>query len=193
MEHLSKNFWSDRYKSESTGWDLGDVSPPIKVFFDHIIDKDLKILIPGCGYGHEAEYLFNVGFKNVHIVDLVEEPLEAFKARVPDFPVENIHQANFLELKDEFDIIVEQTLFCAIHPDLRSSYAESASKLLRENGKLIGLLFNVAFESGPPYGGNKEEYMATFKPYFEKIKMENCYNSAPPRQGNELFIILQKN
>lgn len=30
---------------------------PLKVYFDQLTNKDLKILIPGGGNSHEAEYL----------------------------------------------------------------------------------------------------------------------------------------
>ncbi|HIP32727.1 MAG TPA: SAM-dependent methyltransferase, partial [Crocinitomicaceae bacterium] len=69
MEHLSQEFWSNRYKEESTGWDLGEISPPIKAYFYKVEDKGIKILIPGCGNGHEAEFLHNQGFSNVHVLD----------------------------------------------------------------------------------------------------------------------------
>lgn len=191
-DHLSKEFWSNRYATNTTGWDLGLVSPPIKAYFDQIENKDLKILIPGCGFGHEAEYLFKQGFKNVHIADITSEPLEDFSKRVPEFPDSQIHQVDFFAIEDVFDVIVEQTLFCAIDPKLRSKYAQAVSRILKEDGILIGLLFNKEFESGPPYGGKKEEYVETFQPYFRKISMEPCYNSIEPRQGGELFIKIQK-
>lgn len=192
MEHLSEEFWSNRYVTDTTGWDLGLVSPPIKMYFDQIENKEVKILIPGCGFGHEAEYLFKQGFKNVHIADFAAEPLDDFSKRLPSFPVDQIHQVNFFEIEDTFDVIVEQTLFCAIDPVLRSQYAQAAAKILKDNGILIGLLFNKEFESGPPYGGEKEEYIEIFQPYFRKISMEPCYNSIEPRQGSELFIRIQK-
>ena len=54
-----------------------------------------------------------------------------------------------------------------------------------------GVLFNRNFESGPPFGGNKEEYLEYFSKYFSNIYMENCYNSVLPRKGSELFIQIQ--
>mgnify|MGYP006081386879 FL=1 len=191
MEHLSKNFWESRYEKETTGWDLGEVSSPIKAYFDQVENKSLRILIPGCGNGHEVEYLFNLGFDNVHAMDLAEEPLLNLLKRVPTFPEEHIIFGDFFAFSGEFDIIVEQTMFCAIDPDLRSAYASKCEGLLAENGKIVGVMFNLEFADGPPYGGSKEEYMTYFD-QFSSVEMEECYNSIEPRQGAELFVKISK-
>ena len=60
-EHLSEEFWSQRYQEGKTGWDLGAASPPLVEYFDQLENKDLSILIPGCGNAHEAEYLHKNG------------------------------------------------------------------------------------------------------------------------------------
>ena len=192
MIRESKEFWSDKYKSDETGWDLGQISTPIKEYFDQVEDKTLTILIPGCGNGHEAEYLHSKGFTNVNIIDLAEEPLSAFKSRVSNFPAENIHLGDFFDHSGEYDIIVEQTMFCAINPISREAYTKKVHDLLNPKGKLIGVMFSRQFESGPPYGGDKNEYLGYFNNLYQSIKIEDCFNSVGPRQGNEYFINLQK-
>ena len=192
MEALSEQYWKERYQKQQTGWDLGEVSPPIKTYFDTVENKELKVLIPGCGNGHEGRYLFNEGFKNIHLLDFASEPLETFLLITPGFPKANLHNEDFFSHEGQYDIIVEQTLFCAIDPNLRSSYAQHLRKLLKPGGKVVGLLFNRGFSGGPPFGGNKKEYLTYFSPNFSKVKMEDCYNSISPRRGSELFIQLEK-
>jgi len=51
-------FWSSKYQEGQTGWDMGEVSPPIKAYIDQLTNKDLSILIPGAGNAYEAAYLF---------------------------------------------------------------------------------------------------------------------------------------
>ena len=189
MEHLSAEFWSERYRTNETGWDVGEISSPIKAYVDQLENKELKILIPGCGKGHEAEYLHRLGFSNVHILDLSEEPLSVFKNRVRDFPQEQIHLGDFFDHVGLYDLILEQTMFCAIDPSLRENYAQKVAELLYPEGKLVGVLFDIPFESGPPYGGDKAEYLSYFDKHFSKIELEPCYNSIAPRAGRELFII----
>lgn len=189
---LDQEFWGNKYKLSATGWDLGTVSPPIKAFFDGVSDKDLEILIPGCGNAYEAEYLHQQGFKNVHVLDLVEEPLNNLRLRIPDFPENHIHQGDFFSHTGCYDLIIEQTLFCAIDPSFRQAYAKKIHQLLKPGGMLVGVLFNCSFESGPPFGGSKEEYQQYFEPLFNRVSMLPCYNSIGPRVGNELFIRIGK-
>ena len=191
--NLDKHFWDSRYKNKETGWDIGYVSTPLKEYFDQLTNKNLKILIPGGGNSYEAEYLYKLGFNNVFIVDLSKTALQNFKKRVPNFPSQNLILGNFFDLKNAFDLIIEQTFFCALDPKLRPQYAKKMHALLKPKGKLVGLLFCIPLNTdNPPFGGNKEEYLTYFKPYFHIKKMEPAYNSIPPRKDSELFITLVK-
>ncbi|WP_292949221.1 SAM-dependent methyltransferase [Olleya sp. UBA1516] len=190
---LSADFWDNRYKSNDIGWDLGAVSPPLKAYFDQLTNLDLKILIPGGGNSYEAEYLFNKGFKNVYVVDLSQTALDNLKYRIPDFPSSNLILDNFFDLNITFDLIIEQTFFCAINPSLRADYAKKASEILNVNGKVAGLLFDAVLNTThPPFGGSKTEYLGYFIPYFDIKIMDASYNSIKPRAGRELFFIIQK-
>jgi thiopurine S-methyltransferase len=191
MEHLSEEFWSQRYEDNITGWDLGEVSPPLKAYIDQLENKEIKILIPGCGNGYEAEYLWRQGFKDVHVLDISKYPLKNLKERCTDFPEAHLHHGDFFEHSGQYDLILEQTMFCAIDPKLRQNYANQVFDLLKLGGKLVGVLFGRDFEGGPPYGGCEAEYNAYFS-NFSRIAMEPCYNSIEPRQGSELFIRITK-
>ena len=186
---LNETFWDNKYKSEQTGWDIGFISTPLKKYFDQLTNKELKILIPGGGNSYEAEYLHKKGFKNVYVVDISATVLTNFQKRVPSFPNQCLINIDFFELNDSFDLIIEQTFFCAINPDLRPKYASKMSELLLTNGKLVGLFFNIPlFENNPPFGGTKKEYIPYFKPYFKLDIIEDSYNSILERRANELFI-----
>ncbi len=186
-------FWSERYNSGETGWDIGHISTPLKEYIDQLSNKNLKILIPGGGNSYEAEYLFERGFSNVFVVDISSVPLKNFAERLPSFPNEHLLHSDFFELEDTFDLILEQTFFCALNPSLRERYVNKMDQLLKPGGKLVGLLFNIPLNSDqPPFGGNREEYISLFSEKFKIEKMETAYNSIPKRNGNELFFILKK-
>ncbi len=186
---MNKEFWEEKYKEGRTGWDVGHISTPLKVYIDQLKNKDLKILIPGAGNSYEAEYLYRNGFKNVSILDIAEEPLENFRKRFPSFPESKIINKNFFEAEEKYDLILEQTFFCALPVESREKYARKAWNLLKENGQLVGLFFDFELtENGPPFGGSKEEYLTYFSPYFKIDILEHCYNSIKPREGNELFF-----
>jgi len=185
--------WEQRYKDEATGWDLGTISLPLKEYFDQVPNKTIKILIPGCGKGHEASYLHQNGFSNVFLLDLAPSPLHDFGIQHPTFPKKHLLEANFFEHQGQYDLIVEQTFFCAIYPIHRQAYAKKAYELLHTKGKLMGLLWSVKLnENHPPFGGSKQEYKDYFDEYFNFIHFENAYNSIQPRSGRELFLLAKK-
>ena len=191
--NLNKDFWNNKYLTQNTGWDIGFASYPLKAYFDHIMDKTIRILIPGCGNGYEAEYLNKRGFKNVFLLDFSALALENFSKRVPHFPSEHLICEDFFVHKNIYDLIVEQTFFCAIDPSLRKKYVEKAWELISPGGKIIGLLFNDPLNiDTPPFGGNKKEYETLFREKFEILVLETAYNSIPPRAGRELFFIFKK-
>ncbi|MCH7401773.1 TPMT family class I SAM-dependent methyltransferase [Belliella kenyensis] len=190
---LDQDYWSARYKENQTGWDLGEASTPIKQFLDQVTDKNIKILIPGAGNAYEAAYAYNMGFKNVYVLDFALLPLDNFKRTYPNFPMNQLYCEDFFDHEGSYDLIIEQTFFCALNPSLRSMYAEKMAKLLKDGGVLAGVLFNKNFTHvGPPFGGSKDEYIGYFEPFFDIQIMESCYNSILPRQESELFIKLVK-
>lgn len=186
--NLDENFWSTRYAENQTGWDIGYCSTPLKEYFDQLTNKQLKILIPGAGYAHEAKYLHELGFPQVYVIDLAQEPLTHLKDICPDFPEEHLLLGDFFEHEGEYDLIVEQTFFCAIDPSLREAYVKKMKTLLKPTGKLVGVLFNRYFEGGPPFGGCVDDYRVLFQKSFDSVSMELCYNSVEPRQGSEVFM-----
>lgn len=194
---LNDQYWSERYEKSQTGWDVGNVSPALKDYFDQLTNKSASILIPGCGNAYEAEYLLQQGFTDITLIDisgvLVQNLQEKLKNYIEKGVCRVIHQ-DFFEHSGSYDLIVEQTFFCAIDPILRPKYAKKMSELLKPSGRLVGLLFDREFVGGPPFGGTKEEYIPYFSPYFDLKTIEKCTNSIPPRAGNELFInLVQKN
>ncbi|MFS4468004.1 hypothetical protein [Maribacter sp. 2210JD10-5] len=130
-------------------------------------------------------------------MDISKVPLEAFQDRNPSFPKKQLKQTNFFEHKELYDLILEQTFFCSFIPTdkNRNAYAQQMSNLLKPHGKLVGVWFDIPLTGDMekrPFGGNKADYLKYLAPYFKTITFERCYNSIPPRQGNELFGIFQK-
>lgn len=194
MKHLSADYWETRWQNNQTGWDIGYVSPPLKAYFDQLNDKQYKILIPGAGNAYEAEYLFNHGFTNVYVVDFSQSAINNFLNRIPTFPKKQAIVANFFELEEgNFDLIVEQTFFCALDPSLREDYLVKMKNLLKTGGKLAGLLFHLPEKKdGPPYGGHRDIYAKQFGKYFSINQIDFAENSIKPRLGNELFFEVVK-
>jgi len=191
--NFDKNYWEDRWKDGETGWDIGHISKPLKEYIDQLTDKSLRILIPGCGNAWEGEYLLKSGFKNTWLVDISPEAVAKFLERFPEFPVHQVITGDFFDLNEKFDLILEQTFFCALDPSLRGAYAEKMHDLIRPGGRLVGLLFDTdRHNEHPPFGGSKEEYKALFDPLFDIEVLDRAHNSIKPRMGSELFISFRK-
>jgi len=188
----SKTYWAQRYENGETGWDTGKVSPPLKAYIDQITNKDLRILIPGCGSAYEAEYLHDNGFYNVAVIDVVEIILDKFIKRCPGFPVDHVILGDFFTHEGQYDLILEQTFFSSISPKLRAVYAEKVSNLLVNNGKMVGVLFDFESDVGPPYGSSTQEYEKIFNHLFYVRTLEACHNSNESWRDLEVFIILDK-
>jgi SAM-dependent methyltransferase len=194
MIQINKSFWDDKYKNNETGWDLGVPSPPLVAYCNQIKDKNIKILIPGAGNSYEAEYLIRNGFNHVTICDISSTPIQNIKNRIGVLADKiNFINGDYFDLDEQFDLILEQTFFCALNPILREQYASKQLELLSEKGKVVGVLFSSNFTfDGPPFGGTKEEYLELFENKFNVKTLEPCHNSITPRMGNELFFIFEK-
>ena len=191
---LDKNYWEERYRENKLGWDIGHISTPIKDYVDHLSDPSLKILIPGAGKGYEAQYLHQKGFRQTYVVDIASQPLQHILDVCPAFPAAHLLVTDFFKMEEAgFDLILEQTFFCALDPGLRAQYVDKMYELLKPGGILAGLFFDFPLSaSGPPFGGSSEEYQGLFQEKFIIHKLERAYNSIPPRQGKELFFIFEK-
>ena len=190
-------YWQARYDAGRDAWDTRGITPPLRAYFDQLaVAAQPRVLIPGAGRAYEAEYLRQLGFRQVFVADIAPEALAALTARVPGFPQAHLLLADFFALPNDppYDLIVEQTFFCALDPVLRPAYARQCAHLLRPGGTLMGLLFDTDFGPvrEPPFGGSKEEYREYFAPYFEFRHFETATNSLKPRQGRELFICLKR-
>lgn len=188
---MDGTYWEHRWQQGQTGWDLGEASPPLKAYLDGVGDKDLAILIPGCGNAYEAAYLVERGFTNVTLLDIAPTAVARLREQFGDRV--NVREADFFAWQGAYDLILEQTFFCAIPPDQRPAYVRQVHRLLKPGGRLVGVLFDREFGTeGPPFGGSRAEYETLFAPLFRNRVLAPCYNSARPRQGTELFISLEK-
>lgn len=191
--NLDKEYWDQRYRNQEIGWDIGYASPAILKYAETVIPKNASILIPGCGNSYEAKALFEQGFENITLLDIAPTLVDQVQQEFGETTPVRIICQDFFQHAEKYNFILEQTFFCALDPILRKQYRTKMAALLHPQGILAGLLFNREFTNqGPPFGGNEVEYRQLFHTTFDILKMEDCYNSIPQRQGTELFIKLIK-
>ncbi len=190
---LDSKYWDSRYRDNQTGWDIGYPSPPLIEYVEKHADKHSEILIPGGGNAYEASYLFEKGYQNISVLDLSKKPLVKFSKSNPQFPPNQLIHADFFDHKGLYDLILEQTFFCALHPSLRDAYVSKMVELLKPDARLVGVLFDdPLFDDHPPFGGNEKVYREIYGKGLVMHKMERCMNSIDPRTGRELFFIASK-
>lgn len=193
-QQFDDGYWNSRYTTKTTGWDIGAVSAPLKAYIDQLKNKDVSILIPGCGNAYEADYLLQQGFTNITLVDISPLLIENLQRKFKLVSGNKLHLIcdDFFNIRQQFDLVLEQTFFCALNPALRKKYCDKMFEILKPGGKLAGVLFNRDFIGGPPFGGSKAEYQPLFEGKFTIRVMDECYNSIAPRSGTELFLIAEK-
>ncbi len=192
----SKDQWQSHYESGELPWDLGEVSPA----FVHLLGKynypPGKLIIPGCGQGHEVLFFVGKGFE-VTAVDIAPGAITLLKDSLQnrELKAELINQDFFkLEKYHEgtYDYLLEQTFFCAIHPQQRSLYVETAHRILKPKGKIFALFYETGEAGGPPFNTTELDIHEFFAPHFKILILKKNKNSIERRKEKEWLGILEK-
>ncbi len=145
--------WEEKYRAKAIPWDRGAVSPALLGWLD---DNELqagRILIPGCGHGHEALELARRGFQ-VTALDIAPTALTHLAAELHAAGVDAERvcaDALTWQPAQPFDAIYEQTCLCALDPNHWAAYEQQLFAWLRPGGKLFALFMQTARAGGPPF------------------------------------------
>ncbi len=191
--------WQRRYQENDTPWNKEAAAPPLTSYLSqHPIQG--RVLVPGCGYGHEVRALAAHDHCTAFGLDLAA--LAIYEAQKITSPVGTNSSAefrlgNFFELSSDlqgsFDWIVEHTCFCAILPEQRADYVKAAHAALQLGGRLFAIFFmEPGREVGPPFGATKVELDGLFSPQFQLVDEWIPSQTFPDRQGQELVRILKR-
>ena len=185
--------WDQAYQENFTPWDKGEPSPPLVAFLEcHELTG--RVLVPGCGVGHDVAFLVSRGLDAVGL-DIAPTAIERAKARYPEL-AERFLLGDLFELKGEFDAVVEHTCLCALPPAWRERYREAVAGLLKPCGRLIGVFFiNPEMdpgETGPPFGISEAELKALMAPRFQLVESYVPETAYPGREGRERIGVFEK-
>lgn len=191
--------WSARYQVEDTPWEKGRAHPELpRLLAEHreIIELAEEILVPGCGFGHDARLLASSAPGKVIGLDLAKEAIEGACQRSSDEGVEWV-QGDLFEWQGRYDLVFEHTCFCAIPPSRRTDYVEAMARLIPAGGHLLGVFFldpEMARGEGPPFGVQPEELSDFFDRYFEQVWAEQPQETFPGREGDgrELTVLWRR-
>jgi len=185
--------WDQAYQENFTPWDKGEPSPPLVAFLEcHELTG--RVLVPGCGVGHDVAFLVSRGVDAIGL-DIAPTAIERAKARYPEL-AERFVLGDLFELKGEFDAVVEHTCLCALPPAWRERYREAVAGLLKPGGRLIGVFFiNPEMdpgETGPPFGISEAELKALMAARFQLIECYVPEKAYPGREGREMVGVFEK-
>lgn len=190
-------YWDERYALGETDWDKGAPSPGLVDFLRTDPHVPGRVLVPGCGRGHDARVLAQAGFE-VTGLDVAGVPVRDATEMANRGGLSNATfvRGDFFEVDPawhgRFDWVFEHTFFCAINPSLRDRYVEQTHNLLRRDGHLLAVFYNIQpEEDGPPFGTTRGELVDRFSRRFDLV-MERVPRSYPNRTGKELLMLWRK-
>ena len=157
------DFWQERFRAGQTPWDRGASSPQLAAWIESGLLAPCRILVPGCGSGHEVAELARLGFDVVGL-DFAPAAVERTRERLAALGAAgagaSVVCADALDWAPPapFDAIYEQTCLCALHPDRWVDYGRQLHRWLKPGGRLFALFVQVlrpgaaeGFIQGPPY------------------------------------------
>lgn len=187
--------WNRRYAEDDTPWDKGEAHPVLREMLAHGVLSG-RILVPGCGTGHDVRELARRGLEVVGL-DVAPIAIECARAHKP------VGQEIFIlgdlfdlpaEMRGTFDGIFEHTCFCAIDSARRADYAEAVAAALRPGGRLLAVFYATPDNGGegPPFGCTTEEIDALFGGNFRLLEERAEIPTFAEREGRELLRLYER-
>jgi methyl halide transferase len=194
---MANTEWEDRYQRGETPWEKGKPHPELVAFLRRQPIRG-RVLVPGCGHGHDVRALAATADEVVGF-DIAASAIEAAES----YPV--VGGERFIcgdlfdlpaRLRGEFDWVFEHTCFCAIDPQMRPAYVAAVAAALHAGGHLLAIFYlNPDMdpgETGPPFGVTKEELDALFGPQFALIAEWIPSETFPGRDNRECCRLLRR-
>jgi SAM-dependent methyltransferase len=188
--------WEKCYQENNTPWDKGEPAPALRVLLERNAEAfHGRVLVPGCGTGHDARLIAEYGAKVV-AVDIAPTAL----ARARQLDTE--HRVEWKEIDlfalpadmvGAFDVVWEHTCLSALEPVHRSKYANALRSALKPGGSMRGVFYiNPDLdpgETGPPFGIPVDELIALW----ENAGLEVVEHWVPDvayegREGRECYV-----
>ncbi len=187
--------WEHRYRTGDMPWEKGAPHPGL-IHFLKMNPVRGRVLVPGCGTGHDVRALAATADEVVGL-DLAPSAITRAKQQ-PAVGGESYVRGDFFalppKLRAAFDVVFEHTCFCAIDPSLREKYVASVADALNPGGHLLAVFYLDPGldpgETGPPFGVTREELDTLFSPRFTLLREWPPAATYPGREGRETFRLL---
>jgi len=187
-------FWEGLYATGGDGWELGQPALPLQDFIESTPPPRGRVVVPGCGRGHDARFLAERGYDVVGF-DFSPAAVTAARALAKrervnvDFEQRDVFTLG-REYAHAFDGVWEYTCFCAIDPARRDAYVQTMAAILKPGGWLLACFFPMRrIAAGPPFPVSRAEVRRRFGPRFRIEHAQPPPRSARGRQGREWLVL----
>lgn len=188
--------WEDHYRRGETPWEKGAPSPGL---VDFLTSEPVRgrVLVPGCGFGHDVRALAATADEVVGL-DLAQSAVVAAR-KFPAVGGESYVQGDLFALpptmRESFDWVFEHTCFCAIQPAQREAYVDAVAGALTPGGKLLAIFYldpgNTSPDEGPPFEVSLAELDRLFLPRFELVRESLPERAYAGREGREWMRVMR--
>ncbi len=189
---MSNTDWEAHYQANDMPWEKGEAVPGLVDWLAaHPNAPRGKVLVPGCGLGHDVRAWAAAGFQATGF-DIAPSAVE--RAKVAGMPERTeFRLGDFLadEPHASFDWVFEHTCFCAIQPNQREDYVRAVLRWLKPGGHYLAVNYFIPDKEGPPFGVDREEIWVRFSPHFELLE-EWTPRSYPNRTGLERMFLWKR-
>jgi methyl halide transferase len=196
--------WDQRYREGADGWELGRPAPPLETFLradSRSLRPPGRVLVPGCGRGHEAALLAELGFEAIGLdfsAEAITRARELHGAGRPELRwlQADLFDATALEAgglaPGSLQGVLEHTCFCAIDPARRNAYLEAVVRLLAPGGWLLGLFWCHGRAGGPPWGSDAGELAQQLEAAGLRQRVWEPAQGSLPERDNEWLGLWQR-
>ncbi|MEO8352947.1 MAG: methyltransferase domain-containing protein [Chthoniobacteraceae bacterium] len=189
--------WETHYQEKDTPWDKGAPSPGLE---DFLASESLggRVLVPGCGAGHDVRAFAAAGLEVVGI-DIAPSAI-VLAQTAPSMAKETYECADLFalppHLRGRFDWVWEHTCFCAIDPAQRPAYVQGVHAALKPGGHLLAIFYldpgNDSPDEGPPFEVSLADLDTLFQPRFSLVREWLPERTYPGREGREWMRVLRR-
>jgi SAM-dependent methyltransferase len=187
--------WQAQYEAGETPWDEGAAHPALADFIAEAGAFQGRILLPGCGRGHDVRGISDTGNEVIGL-DIAPGAIAAArqfpKSGGEEYVLGDLFNLD-ADLRGSFDWIVEHTCFCAIDPGMRPAYAEAVAGALKPGGHLFAIFYlDPAVDRRPPHGATVAELDRLFSSGFTTVRQWVPASTFEDRRGRELIRVLRR-
>ena len=187
--------WNRRYEEGDTPWEKGKAHPVLGDMLAHSALSG-RVLVPGCGSGHDVRELTRKGLEVVGL-DVAPLAIERARAHKPAGGEQYVMGCIFdlpREWRGTFDGVFEHTCFCAIDPSQREDYASAVAGALKPGGRFLAVFYANPDNDGdgPPFGCTREQLDDLFGKQFRLLDERWEIPTYEGRTGRELLRLYER-